>query len=275
MSVAVHPLLDEHVEFIQELADAARAYLGRTTGVGAFDTKSDSSPVTEFDRGLELMLRSLIAERYPAHGIVGEEFPHDRADAEYVWIMDPIDGTKSFVAGIPVFTTLVALCHRGTPVLGLIDAPTTGDRWIGSAGRVTTHNGVPVRTSGRLDLDGATVSWSNPETVLDAHREGRTAFNERTAWRVFGAAAFGFGRLASGAIDLAVESGTVGAYDICAFVPVIEGAGGVVTDAFGDRITLDSTLSCLAAATPELHAEALRVLNGRGSASGYGEGHDR
>lgn len=273
MTATAAETLDDHLAFIEELADAARAYLaGRTEGAG-FDTKIDASPVTEFDQGLERTLRSLIRERHPDHGIIGEEYGHENPDAEYVWIMDPIDGTKSFVAGIPVFTTLIALCHRGVPVIGLIDAPTTRDRWLGARGRASTHNGVEIRSSGRRELDGATVSWSNPETVMDEHRFGREEFNRRTAWRVFGAAAYGFGRVASGAIDVAVESGTVGAYDICAFVPVIEGAGGVVTDAFGEPITLASRLSCLAAATAELHAEALRVLNGERATTGYGEGH--
>ena len=149
-------------------------------------------------------------------------------------------------------------------MVGVIDAPMTGNRCLGVDGSPTTLNGREIRTSGRTSLDGATVSWSNPEVVLEAHRAGREEFNARTAWRVFGAAAYGFGRLASGSVDLAVESGTVNAYDVCAFVPVIEGAGGVVTDAFGTRITLRSTLTCLAAATPELHAAALRALNGSG-----------
>ena len=115
--------------------------------------------------------------------------------------------------------------------------------------------------SSATELDGATVSWSNPEKVIDEQRAGREVLNERTAWRVFGAAAYGVGRLASGAIDLAVESGTVGAYDICSFVPIIEGAGGVVTDGFGAPVTTATTLTCVAAATPELHEEAIRVLN--------------
>ncbi|MDQ4213237.1 inositol monophosphatase family protein [Microbacterium sp. ASV81] len=262
MSFADHPERHEFVEFIEQLADAARSFLSGRHESGRFETKEDASPVTEFDRGVEGALRAMIRTRYPHHGIIGEEFHAENPDAEFTWIMDPIDGTKSFVVGIPVFTTLIALCHRGRPVIGLIDASSTDDRWIGVDGLPTRHNGRTVRTSGRTRLDGSTVSWSNPEVVLEEHRAGREALNRRTAWRVFGAAAYGVGRLASGAVDLAVESGTVGPYDICPFVPIIEGAGGVVTDGFGGPITTTTRLTCVAAATRELHAEALRVLNG-------------
>ncbi len=261
MTFSANPRCDEFVGFIHELADAARAVLAKRHDDSRFETKEDASPVTEFDRGVEHALREMIRERYPEHGIIGEEFPPENPDAEFVWIMDPIDGTKSFVVGIPVFTTLIALCRDTRPVIGVIDAASTRDRWLGVEGRPTTQNGRPVRTSGRTELDGATVSWSNPEKVIDEQRAGREVLNERTAWRVFGAAAYGVGRLASGAIDLAVESGTVGAYDICSFVPIIEGAGGVVTDGFGAPVTTATTLTCVAAATPELHEEAIRVLN--------------
>ncbi|QIM19675.1 phosphatase [Leucobacter coleopterorum] len=247
--------------FIAELANTARAALSDHHRVRRFDTKDDASPVTEFDRAVEQMLRDRIHHRYPDHGIVGEEFAAELPDAEFVWIMDPIDGTKQFIAGIPVFTTLIALCHNGTPVVGLIDAPATDDRWLGVSGGVTTHNGEVVHTSGRTTVAGATVSWSNPEVVLDPHLAGRERLNALTAWRVFGAAAFGCGRLASGALDLAIESGTTGPHDVCALAPIIEAAGGKCSDGFGEPITLHSTSTFLAAATPELHAEALTTLN--------------
>ena len=257
-----HPQCDEFVAFIEELADAARLVLAKRLNDSRFETKDDASPVTEFDRGVEQTLRAMIRARYPEHGIIGEEFPPEHPDAEFVWVMDPIDGTKSFVVGVPVFTTLIALCRHNRPMIGVIDAASTQDRWLGVDGRPTTQNGIPVHTSGRTTLDGATVSWSNPEMVLEEQRAGREVLNHRTAWRVFGAAAYGVGRLASGAIDVAVESGTVGAYDICSFVPIIEGAGGVVTDGFGAPITTATKLTCVAAATRELHEEAIRVLNG-------------
>lgn len=256
-----HPQVDEFVEFIAELADAARAFLAERHEGSRFETKADASPVTEFDRGVESRLRTMIKERYPEHGIIGEEFPPENAEAEFVWIMDPIDGTKPFVAGLPVFTTLIALCHNQAPVIGVIDASVSRDRWLGIQGRPTTLNGRKVRTSGRTELDGATLSWSQPDQVLDVHRSGVAALTKRVAWRVFGAASYGYGRLAAGAIDVCAYSGGIGAYDVCALVPIIEGAGGTITDGDGFPITTKTPAACVAAATPDLHKKVLHVLN--------------
>lgn len=260
MTFAEHPQVDEFVEFIEELADVSRSLLAERHEGSRFETKPDASPVTEFDRGVETALRERILERYPHHGIIGEEFPPERADAELVWIMDPIDGTKSFVAGVPVFTTLIALCLNGAPVIGVIDASVSRDRWLGVEGRPSTLNGRAIRTSGRSELDGATLSWSQPDKVLDEHREGYAEIASRTAWSVYGAASYGFGRLAAGAIDVAGYSGSIGAYDVCALVPIIEGAGGAISDGHGAPITIAHPDACIAAATPELHREALRAL---------------
>ncbi|MBL3687462.1 phosphatase [Leucobacter zeae] len=261
MTFSDHPSADDFIAFIDELADAARALLSERHEGGRFETKSDRSPVTEFDRGIERALRERIAERFPEHGIIGEEFPPERADAEYVWIMDPIDGTKSFVAGVPVFTTLIALCRDGVPVIGVVDASVSRDRWLGVEGRPTTLNGVRVRTSGRTELDGATLAWSQPDHVLDEHRAGYGSLVERVAWSVFGSASYGFGRLASGAVDVAAYSGGIGAYDVCALVPIIEGAGGAISDGDGSPITIRQPRACVAAATPELHARVLSELS--------------
>ncbi|WP_164234842.1 inositol monophosphatase family protein [Microbacterium hydrocarbonoxydans] len=261
MTFAQHPQLAEFLEFIQELGDTARRVLTERHDDGRFETKADRSPVTEFDRGVEADLRSMIRGRFPEHGIIGEEFEPEQADAEFVWIMDPIDGTKSFVAGVPVFTTLVALCRDGVPVIGMIDASVSRERWVGVQGRATTLNGQPVRTSGRKDLSGATLSWSQPDNVLDEHREGFRSLSALAAWSVFGAASYGFGRLAAGAIDVAAYSGGIGAYDVCALVPIVEGAGGRITDADGSPLTLAPPRGCVAAATPALHARVIHVLN--------------
>lgn len=259
--MAEHPQVEEFVSFISELADAARGCLVERHEGSRFETKADQSPVTEFDRRVEMTLRGMIADRYPDHGIIGEEFPAHEPGAEFVWVMDPIDGTKPFVAGVPVFTTLIALCHAGSPVIGVIDASVPQDRWLGVQGRTTTLNGTEVRTSGREQLDGATLSWSQPDQVLDEHRGAVDALNERVAWRVYGAASYGFGRLAAGAIDISAYSGGFGTYDVCALVPIIEGAGGVITDGHGGPITTTDPVACIAAATPELHRQVLQLFN--------------
>lgn len=258
--MAEHPQVEEFVSFISELAETARGILAERHEGSRFETKPDRSPVTEFDRGVEQALREMIARRYPDHGIIGEEFPPENPEAEYVWIMDPIDGTKPFVAGVPVFTTLIALCRHGSPVIGVIDASVSQDRWLGVQGRPTTLNGHVVRTSGREALEGATLSWSQPDQVLAEHRGAVDALNTHVAWRVYGAASYGFGRLAAGAIDISVYSGGVGAYDVCALVPIIEGAGGVITDGHGEPITTATPAACVAAATPALHHQVLQLF---------------
>ena len=111
----------------------------------AVDDKPDLSPVTIADRDAEAAMRRLIAARFPDHGIIGEEFGREREDAEFVWVLDPIDGTKSFISGVPLFGTLIALARRGRPILGIIDQPISRERWIGAAGRPTLFNGAPVR----------------------------------------------------------------------------------------------------------------------------------
>lgn len=261
MSISDHPEVEEFVSFIHELADAAGTFLSERHEGSRFETKPDASPVTEFDRGVETRLREMIRERYPEHGIVGEEFPPHNEDAEFVWIMDPIDGTKSFVVGIPIYTTLIALCHNGVPVIGVINAPSSKDRFLGVQGRPTTLNEVPIRTSGRTELEGATGAVSNPTKVIDSQRAGWADLEDRTAWWIYGAAAYGYGRLAAGGVDIAVESGTVGPYDINCLVPIIEGAGGKVTDGFGGPVLLTTGGTCVASATQELHEQVLAVLN--------------
>src|ERR1700691_1852017 len=140
------PVTAAHLALAETLADAAReivrAYFRKKIGV---TQKSDHTPVTIADRAAETIMRRLIAIAFPTHGIVGEEFGARNADAEYVWVLDPIDGTKSFISGVPLFGTLIALTHRGKPVLGIIDQPISRERWIGAAGRETTLNGAPIR----------------------------------------------------------------------------------------------------------------------------------
>jgi histidinol phosphatase-like enzyme (inositol monophosphatase family) len=260
---ADHQQSDELVAFSLELADVARDLLGNWRAQSGYEIKEDSSPVTDLDRGIETRIRDLIRTRYPQHGIIGEEFPSESPNSEFVWIVDPIDGTKSFTAGIPVFTTLIALCRHDVPVIGIIDAIATDSRWLGVEGRPTTENGVSVRTSGRTRLEDSTLSWSDPQVVLEEHRAGQKFLQTHTAWRIAGGDAYGYGRVASGGLDIAVDSDRVLVSDICAFAPIIKGAGGECTDGFGAQITLHSQLSCVAAATPELHSKVIEALNTR------------
>ena len=153
----------EFVDLANRLADASRpilrSYYRRKLDV---DIKSDASPVTQADREAEAAIRKLINATFPYHGIFGEEFGKERADAEYVWVLDPLDGTRAFVTGRPTFGTLIALTRNGAPLLGLIDMPVLGDRWVGAVGRPTTLNSEPVQARPCAKLGDAYLSASIP-----------------------------------------------------------------------------------------------------------------
>ncbi|MCO6058912.1 inositol monophosphatase family protein [Pseudomonas sp. MOB-449] len=257
--------LKQHLQLAERLADASRAILRehwyvRGPGGQAFATKADASPVTEVDRSIEARLREMIGALQPDHGILGEEFPPVDTDAEYVWVLDPIDGTKQFITGIPVYGTLISLCRDGRPVLGIIDIPISGQRWIGASGQPTTLNGQPVSTRGCSRLADALMSCSNPEMIPDEHREGFERLLQGSKWRLYGAACHAYASLASGKLDLSVDSGGMREVDYCALVPVIEGAGGAISDWHGNPLTLNSGSTVVAAGDPRLHARIIDLL---------------
>lgn len=258
---SAHQRAAEFADFAHELGDLAQRQFEGVEAGFTFELKDDQSPVTEFDRAVEEELTEYIRHRYPGHGVLGEELPPHQTDNEFVWVMDPIDGTKQFIAGVPVYTTLISLCWQQRPVLGLINAPRTEERWFGMEGAVSTKNGAPITTSGRSSLLGASVAWSNPEVLLPEHRAGADELRSQTAWRVFGAAAYGIGKVASGELDIAVESGTIGPHDVCALAPIIGGAGGSTSDGFGNPVTMHTDGTFVAAASERLRAHVVRVLN--------------
>jgi inositol-phosphate phosphatase/L-galactose 1-phosphate phosphatase/histidinol-phosphatase len=156
--------LERFLAFSNQLADAAgaavRPHFRQPIDV---DAKADASPVTIADRAAETAMRERIESAFPQHGIIGEEFGRIRDDADYLWVLDPIDGTKSFISGVPLFGTLIALLHRGRPLLGIIDQPIQRERWIGAEGRKTTLNGRTVATRVCAALGEATLFCSSPE----------------------------------------------------------------------------------------------------------------
>jgi inositol-phosphate phosphatase / L-galactose 1-phosphate phosphatase / histidinol-phosphatase len=223
--------------------------------------KPDRSFVTALDSEIEHRLRQMIVQRFPDHGILGEEGDATALDAEYVWILDPIDGTAPFIAGSPVYGTLIALAHRGTPILGIIDQAVTPDRWIGVHGRPTVHTSGPCRTRACGELKQAILTTSNPVFFPDRERPVLDALRSATAWRIYGACCMAYGLLASGRTDVAIDTG-LKIYDYAPFVPIIEGAGGIITDWEGRPLTLTSGPRVLAAGNRSLHAEALALLAG-------------
>ena len=245
-----------------DLADAAGAVIRRYFRQKiAVDDKADTSPVTVADREAETVMRALIEARFPADGIFGEEHGTARADAEWVWVLDPIDGTKSFISGIPLFGTLIALLHGGRPVLGIIDQPISRERWRGVAGQKSTHNGAAIRTRPCSDLAAATLFATSPDMFQGADAAGFARLKAGAKLTRHGGDCYAYGLVASGFIDCVVEAG-LKPYDYCALVPVIEGAGGVMTDWQGQALGLASDGRVLAAGDRRVHAAALTRLAG-------------
>ena len=256
------PVDESHLAFADRLADAAgavaRRYFRRRIAV---DDKDDASPVTIADREAEAAMRALIEERFPDHGIFGEEHGRVRADADYVWVLDPIDGTKSFICGAPLFGTLIALTWRGHPVLGVIDQPIARERWVGAEGQSSTFNGAAARTRRRAELREATLFCTTPDMFAGADAEAFQRLKTAVKLTRYGMDCYAYGLLASGFVDLVVESG-LKPYDYCALVPVIAGAGGVMTDWQGGELGIGSDGRVVACGDPALAADARARLAG-------------
>lgn len=253
-------LLDDWLRFAHKLADAAHALLAPAASLRPdVQVKADRSFVTSLDTQIEARLREMIGERFPGHGILGEEAGAMALDAEAVWILDPIDGTAPFIAGLPVFGTLIALAWQGVPVLGVMHLPVTNQRYVGTAGRASTLNGTAIRTRTCPDLGSAILTASNPDFLGPSERPALEALRKPTAWRIYGGCCMSYGLLAAGRADLAIDAG-LALYDYAPFRPLIEGAGGVITDWQGRPITLASGSQVLAAGDAARHAEALALV---------------
>jgi inositol-phosphate phosphatase/L-galactose 1-phosphate phosphatase/histidinol-phosphatase len=251
---------DEFVAFAGRLAEASGPVIRRyfRTPVSVED-KADSSPVTIADRETELALRALIERDYPDHGIVGEEHGTIRPGASHQWIIDPIDGTKAFITGKPMFGTLVALLQDGIPILGLIDQPVSGERWLGAAGHATTFNGKPARVRACPDLAKAVVNSTHPDMIRKPGAERFWSVASTSKLTLWGGDCYAYGLLAIGHIDLVIEYG-LKLYDFAALVPIILGAGGAMTDWRGQPLTGASQGDVIAAGDERTLRQALDRL---------------
>lgn len=252
---------EELKQLAQELAqvssDVIRGYY--RSGL-AIDDKSDSSPVTQADREAEIAMRKLIKLRRPQDGIIGEEFGRENEDAEWTWVLDPVDGTKAFITGRPLFVTLIGLLHFGKPVLGVINQPVTGDCWIGVVGQGTTLNGKPAHVSQIDQLARARIGSTGPQYYTPTGLDAFNVLAKQCRFAVWGGDGYQFGLLASGGMDIAVESG-IKLHDFAALAPVVIGAGGVMTDWQGQALDKNSGGDVIAAANPALHLASLEYLN--------------
>jgi histidinol phosphatase-like enzyme (inositol monophosphatase family) len=230
--------LDAFEAFTVELNRAAgEVILPLFRGAYAVDDKGESKgaaydPVTAADRAAEAAIRSLISSHYPEHGVIGEEYGEDRPDAEWVWVLDPIDGTRAFLAGFPVWTTLIALRHAGRPVVGSIGQPYLGEQFIGTskgARLLARGRTQPLHVRPCVTLKNAVIATTDPYLYGDEEAQAWTRL--RTAVRLarFGVDAYAYAMVAAGQLDLVVETG-LKAWDIDAALPLLQGAGGSVTD---------------------------------------------
>jgi inositol-phosphate phosphatase/L-galactose 1-phosphate phosphatase/histidinol-phosphatase len=252
--------LRERAAFAQTLADRAgdvvRRYFRAPIG---FDDKADTSPVTIADREAEAVMRTAIAEAFPDDGILGEEMGSTHTDARFVWVLDPIDGTKSFISGKPLFGTLIGVTDQGRPAIGIIDQAITRERWCAAPGASTTLNGAPQKTGTRTALSEAILYATTPYMFRGGERDAFERLAARVKHPLFGADCYAYGLLASGYADLVCES-DLKPYDFCGPAVVIERAGGIITDWEGRPLSLESGGRVLAAANRELHRAALEVL---------------
>jgi myo-inositol-1(or 4)-monophosphatase len=228
------------------------------------DNKSasqDFDPVTEADRAAEAVMRRLIKANFPQHGIVGEEFGSEREDAEYVWVLDPIDGTKSFIAGFPIWGTLIALLHKGTPVFGMMHQPYIGERFYGDNGSAnyagpSGERRLNVRRC--ASLQEATSYTTSPLLMNAADRAAFAKVEGAVKLTRYGGDCYSYCMLAAGHLDLVVETG-LKSYDIAALIPIITGAGGIVTNWEGKPAQAGGRI--IAAGDPRVHEAAMKLLN--------------
>ncbi len=257
---------DMYLQFAEELADAAReAIRPWFRSELEVERKGDGSPVTQADRAAETAIRERICSRYPNHGIVGEEFGSDQADAEWVWVIDPIDGTGAFISGLPTFGTLIGLVRDGVPVLGVLDQPILTERWTGLSfpelSPRATHDTHVIHTSSTTDLENAIGFASDPTMFKGPERDAWNRLSSSLYRARYGIDCYAYGLLASGFVDIVCEA-SLKSWDYIALVPIVRGAGGQMTDWDGEPLTLDSKDRVLASASHGLHRAALDRLCG-------------
>ena len=254
--------MDELCSFAGRLADTARKIIVPyfRSNLSIEDKPVDSAtgqPVTIADQQSENAIRDLITSQYPSHGIIGEEFEDHNPDAEFCWVLDPIDGTRAFIAGLPMFGTLIGLGYQGQPLLGVVDQPIMKDRFIGTA-RGSFLNGDAIKTRKCDRLDRAVYAVTDPRMMATPAQE--VVFQRlmrETHLTQFGGNCCAYAMLASGSIDLITEN-DLKPWDIFALIPVIEGAGGIVTSWTGSPAQKSATV--VACGDPSLHKDVLPIL---------------
>lgn len=253
------PCPAEYIDLAHRLADRAgeviKPYYRQKLDI---IDKNDLSPVTIADQDAEAAMRQMIEKEFPEHGIYGEEHGQVRTNAEFVWVLDPIDGTHSFISGCPTFTTLIGLCRNGTPVAGIMDQVISNERWVGANGQ-SQLNGTRITTRACASVDQASLfSWGAELFDCDRPDQYRRLY-ERAKLKRFGYDSYAYGLLAHGFADIIADF-DMKPYDYCALVPLISNAGGCITDWDGHPLTLSNGGNVLASGSLDLHKQVLEIL---------------
>jgi histidinol phosphatase-like enzyme (inositol monophosphatase family) len=259
--------VDKFLTLAHALADAAAAAITPYFGAhGAVDTKADASPVTAADRAAEEAMRNMLLREVPEHTIYGEEFGITTRHASghtphYTWVLDPIDGTRAFTQGLKEWGTLIALCEDGVPILGLMNQPITGERWLGVRGEKTRYQGAEISLSPKpATLAEAEISTTSASYFTTAQTEAFAALAKQFKRTVLGGDCYAYGLLARGLRDMVVDAG-LKPYDILALVPIIEGAGGAISTWENQPVTLARYSTVVAARQKALCQSALVALS--------------
>ena len=250
----------DFLSFAHQLADVAgiiiRPYFGSALKV---ELKADESPVSVADREAEAAIRAAITQHFPDHGIYGEEHGQQALDQKYVWVIDPIDGTRAFLAGRHEWGTLIALCEDGVPILGILNQPVTGERWVGGRGATSCYNGAPIAPRPCNDLAHAALSSTSKNYFTPPQAKAFVKLAEHCGEVVENGDCYAYGLVARGERDVVVDAG-LKPYDILALVPIIEGAGGKITGWDGEPITLTHFSTALAVGDATLYKQVQKIL---------------
>jgi myo-inositol-1(or 4)-monophosphatase len=251
--------------FVNELArvsgEAILPFFRTSIGVNNKNPSGAFDPVTAADHAAEQTMRTLIRGSFPDHGIVGEEFGDERADAEYVWTLDPIDGTKAFIGGLPIWGTLIGLSKRGAPIYGMMHQPFIGERFVGDGAGANYHgpNGDRVlKSRACAKLQDAVLYTTSPQLMSKAEHARFARVEKRALLSRYGGDCYSYCMVAAGHIDLVIEA-ALKPYDIVPLIPIIQGAGGIVSDWAGKPAVSGGQV--IAAGDHRLHAKALEMLN--------------
>ncbi len=253
-------IIREFRDFAEELADIARkvckSYFRTSIEI---NIKSDKSPVSIADREIEKLMRKMIQKRYPAHGIIGEEFGTDKVNADFIWVLDPIDGTQCFVTGKPTFGSLISLLYKGQSVIGVIEMPALEERWIGAKNQKTLFQNSPAQVRSCSNINDAWLFASSPHMFTSKNFVSFESLRTSAYRVVYGAECQAYGLLASGWIDIVCED-TMKIYDYCALIPIVEGANGTITDWSGSPLDINSNGTILASTGGDIHKQCIELL---------------